>query len=324
MSSTSLFSSKSASLKSSFSSQSPRVPRPAPSRRAHPLGVAAVLLATVSAIAAFCATPANAAYRIAASATAPDSGGLPLAAFLDSLRGESKKLRARFVSRDRLAKLPTLPIDGPLAFITLRPFTDKIRGMIGSYRIGFFPGEQRAVRSPAYANPEGFVEITARNQDTRVSDHFRLRDFITHDQGSVWPKYLVLREPLVDKLELILGELRAMGVSSGTLRIMSGFRTPQYNAKGVGAGGRVEDSRHQYGDAADIYMVNGARDWMTDLDGDGKITTRDARVIALAADRVEQAHPELIGGVGVYAATRAHGPFVHVDVRGTRARWGLM
>lgn len=27
------------------------------------------------------------------------------------------------------------------------------------------------------------------------------------------------------------------------------------------------------------------------------------------------------GGLGVYGSTSAHGPFVHVDVRGTRARW---
>ena len=28
-----------------------------------------------------------------------------------------------------------------------------------------------------------------------------------------------------------------------------------------------------------------------------------------------------IGGLGVYGSTSAHGPFIHVDVRGTRARW---
>ena len=206
----------------------------------------------------------------------------------------------------------------------MRPFADKVRGRIGSYRIGFFPGEQRALRSDAYANPEGFVEITANNQDTPVSEHFRLRDFITHDQSTVWPKYLVLREPLVDKLELVIDELRAMGVAVKNLRVMSGFRTPQYNAQGVGAGGRVQDSRHQFGDAADVYVMNGDRDWMSDLDGDGRITTRDAQVIATAAEHVERAHPEFVGGIGIYAATSAHGPFVHIDVRGKRARWGAM
>jgi hypothetical protein len=37
---------------------------------------------------------------------------------------------------------------------------------------------------------------------------------------------------------------------------------------------------------------------------------------------VEQRYPDLVGGVAPYKATRAHGPFVHVDVRGERARWG--
>jgi len=45
---------------------------------------------------------------------------------------------------------------------------------------------------------------------------------------------------------------------------------------------------------------------------------------AQAAERVEREHPDLIGGVGIYHATSAHGPFVHIDVRGTRARWGAM
>lgn len=205
----------------------------------------------------------------------------------------------------------------------MRPFADKVRGRIGAYLIGNFAGEQRTPRGPASANPEGFLEVTVGNQDTPVSDHFRLADFLTHDQSAVWPKYLVLREPLVDKLELVMDELRHMGIAVNRLRVMSGFRTPQYNAKGIGAG-RVKDSRHQFGDAADVYVVNGARDWMSDLDGDGRVDAGDARVLAMAVERVEQLHPDLVGGVGVYPATKAHGPFVHIDVRGTRARWGAM
>jgi uncharacterized protein YcbK (DUF882 family) len=63
---------------------------------------------------------------------------------------------------------------------------------------------------------------------------------------------------------------------------------------------------------------------MIDLNGDGRVDVRDARVLASAAERVEAAHPELVGGVGVYQATSAHGPFVHIDVRGQRARWGAL
>ncbi|MBL0172779.1 MAG: hypothetical protein IPP90_19135 [Gemmatimonadaceae bacterium] len=284
--------------------------------------------------------------RADASTITPTVRTASMPSLLDSLRGRSRKLRARFVNPSRLGSIPILremfgdsvgrrpgvhvaavadqQEAGPFSFITMRPFTDKVSGRIGAYRIGFFPSEQRVARSAAYQNPEGFLEVTAGNQDTPVSDHFRLRDFLTHDQGATWPKYLVLREPLVDKLELVMDELRQMGVAVDRLQVMSGFRTPQYNAQGVGAGGRVQDSRHQFGDAADVYVVNGARDWMSDLDHNGRVDTGDARVLAMAAERVERAHPDLVGGVGVYSATSAHGPFVHIDVRGTRARWGAL
>lgn len=279
------------------------------------------------------AVRATRAVTTVAAAPAPFPG-------LDSLRGASRKLRARFLSPERAAGLPVLreyfgdtavhragvyaanDTAGTFHFITMRAFNDKVKGRIGSYRIGFFPAEQRGARSAAYENPEGFLEVTARNADTPISEHFRLRDFLTKDQAAVWPKYLVLREPLVDKLELVLSELNAMGIPAKKLRVMSGFRTPQYNQQGVGAGGRAQDSRHQYGDAADVYVINGTRDWMSDLNGDGRSDTRDARVLAEAAERVERKHPDLVGGIGVYKATSAHGPFVHIDVRGRRARWG--
>ena len=275
----------------------------------------------------------------AAAKTAVRSASLAL---LDSLRGRSRKLQARFLAPERVAALPILrdlfgdtvashagvyatsdsAPGSTFNFITMRPFTDKIAGRIGSYRIGFFPQEKRGARSSAYVNPEGFLEVTADNQNTAVSENFRLGEFLTHDQVSVWPKYMVLREPLIDKLELVIAELKSMGVSVKDLHVMSGFRTPQYNALGVGAGGRATDSRHQYGDAADVYVVNGSRDWMSDLNKDGRVDTRDARVLAAAAERVEALHPDLVGGIGIYKATSAHGPFVHIDVRGTRARWG--
>jgi uncharacterized protein YcbK (DUF882 family) len=63
---------------------------------------------------------------------------------------------------------------------------------------------------------------------------------------------------------------------------------------------------------------------MSDLNGDGRVDTRDAGVLASAAERVEQRYPQLIGGIGIYKATDAHGPFVHIDVRGNRARWGAL
>ena len=209
----------------------------------------------------------------------------------------------------------------PLTLITLVPFSEKVRGRIGTYRMGFWPFEQGSARSAAYANPPGFIQVTLANRDTRVSEHFRLRDFLTKDQTNVWPKYLVLREELVDKLELVIQELEQGGVNVEHMQVMSGFRTPQYNQQGVGAGGRAQNSRHQYGDAADVFVDNDRNGRLDDLNRDGRVDTRDVGVMVAAAERVERRYPDLIGGAGVYRANSAHGPFVHIDVRGNRARW---
>ena len=260
----------------------------------------------------------------------------------DSLFGRSGKLRFRLFSSSRLFVLPILEqlfgnpgpavpgvyhaaaeiMGRPFAFISLIPFAAKSGGTIGDYRVGFWPSERRRNRTERYSNPEGFIEVTKENQDTYVSEHFRLRDFLTHDQRDVWPKYLVLREELVDKLELVIDDLAAHGVRVEHMVVMSGFRSPQYNAQGVRRGGRAPDSRHQFGDAADVFVDNDGNGRMDDLNRDKRIDSRDARVIMQAIERVERAHPELVGGAAPYRATKAHGPFAHIDVRGARARWG--
>ena len=207
------------------------------------------------------------------------------------------------------------------SLITMRPFTDKQRGRIGSYMIGSWPGESGRPMKARYENPRGFIEVTLENRDTRVSEHFTLRDFLTKGQENVWPKYLVLEPRLVDKLELLIQELERSGIPVAHMTVMSGFRTPTYNVSGGNTAGRANLSRHMYGDASDVFVDNDRDGTLDDLNGDGRVDTGDARIMAQAAERVEQAHPELIGGVGTYKACCGHGPFIHVDTRGYRARW---
>ena len=208
-----------------------------------------------------------------------------------------------------------------LNVITLRPFEEKNRGRIGRYLIGSWPGEKRRGLRNQYANPSGFIEVTPQNQDTYVSEHFRLRDFLTKDQANVWPKYLVLETKMVDKIELVLADLESRGYKTHGVRVLSGFRTPQYNASGGDPRGRAALSRHMYGDAADIYLDNNGDGRMDDLNGDRRVNLNDARVIQQSVDRVERAYPALAGGCGIYPGTGSHGPFVHIDTRGFRARW---
>jgi len=213
------------------------------------------------------------------------------------------------------------PDGDPLVVVTLEPFAAMQGTRIDGYRVGRWPTRGLAARDPRYAPPLGFIPVTPEIASTPVSKRFRLSDFLTHDQQDVWPKVLVLRVTLLDKLELIGDELERRGLP-GRLHIMSGFRTPQYNAQGVGPkGGRAGDSRHMYGDAADV-MVDGNGDGvMDDLDGDGRVTIRDAQVLFAVAEYVEVRHPDLVGGLSAYPSSSTHAPFVHVDARGARARW---
>ena len=238
----------------------------------------------------------------------PTDGGI-----LAALFGRSGKLRARIVAPRR-----------PLAIGALQ----RLFGDSALPRPGVYPVRDSSASEFSIISVQPF-DTRRRNRDGRVievelnvSEHFRLSDFLTHDQQNVWPKYLVLREDLIDKLELVISDLQAHGTKVERMAVMSGFRTPQYNARGVGRGGRAKDSRHQFGDAADVFVDNDGDGRMDDLNHDGRIDARDAQVVIDAAERVEQAHPDLVGGAGRYRATRSHGPFAHIDARGNRARWG--
>ena len=276
-------------------------------------------------------------------------------AFINPLRGESGEVRFRPVTPgEEVADAPggaKVVIDGSprpdftapeeagiyklavemnkitkaiddISIVTLVPRSQKRGGRIGSYQLGNWPWEAGGKpRSERYAPPEGFIEVTPQNQDFHVSEHFRLRDFLTKDQRNVWPKYLLLDPLLVDKLELTIQELERKGVNVRHVQVMSGFRTPRYNHSGGNTAGRANLSRHMYGDAADIFVDNDRNGNMDDINRDGRVDTRDADMIGQAAERVERKHRALVGGIGVYSACCGHGPFTHIDVRGVRARW---
>lgn len=267
-----------------------------------------------------------------------ETHGRETAYVLDSLFGRSRQLRARLLSHGEVDSYPALlerygdvgrqpgvraiegtGDDASFAFITLTPWQRKLGSQINGYQVGWWPAEQRPM--PAnYENPTGFIEVTRENADTRISTHFTLREFLTHDQANVWPKYVVLREELLDKLELVLTALQSFGVGTQHVVVLSGFRSPQYNARGAGEG-MARGSRHQFGDAADIIIDANRDGRMDDLNRDGRVDFQDTQVIDQAVSLVEHRFPELVGGLGLYHETGPTGPFAHLDVRGTKARW---
>ena len=190
---------------------------------------------------------------------------------------------------------------------------------IDGFRVGRY--EPHALRGdPGYARPRGLVEVTEANRGTFVAPHFTLGQFVSKQPGG-YPKYLVLRERLLLKLEMLLEEAARAGLQVTTFQIMSGYRTPYYNRS---IGNETRYSRHLYGDAADIYVDENGDGVMDDLSRDGRVNLEDARLLAGVVERLSRSswYRPFEGGLGLYRANRAHGPFIHVDVRGHRARWG--
>jgi hypothetical protein len=198
------------------------------------------------------------------------------------------------------------------AFVMV-PFRNVRNGRLNGYHIGAYPPP----RTEAFAAPRGFVEVTKSNEDTHLTPHFRLKQFVCK-QPSDYPKYVALEERLLLKLESVLAAVNKAGYHCDTLHVMSGYRTPFYNA----LIDNVAYSQHQWGSAADVFIDKDENERMDDLNRDGLVSKDDARVLFDLVDRLDRApDARFVGGLGLYSGTRAHGPFVHIDVRGRTARW---
>ncbi len=194
---------------------------------------------------------------------------------------------------------------------------DRIRnGRLNGYEVGTYPpplGDD-----VAYAAPLGYIEVREDNLNLPVSPHFVLGQFVS-DTSEGYPKYIVLRERLLLKLEALLERLNAE-YRAESFGIMSAYRTPLLNQQAKGA----QYSRHIYGGAAAIIVDRDPADGrMDDLNADGRISIADAQHLFAIADELfgEPEYRYLRGGLAVYPSNVPHGPYLHVDARGVRARW---
>ena len=202
-----------------------------------------------------------------------------------------------------------------LNFMVKVPFEKIKNKKLNGYRIGSY-GKSG---NPMYAEPDGFIEVTKNNLNTKIAPHFELKDFLCK-QTSSFPKYVVLRERLLLKLEMMLEQLNDAGYKANSFAIMSGYRTPYYN-KSIG---NVKYSRHLYGDASDIYIDENNDNQMDDLNQDGKGNVKDVRIMYRIIDDMKDQtwYKPFIGGLGIYKKNSRRTAFLHVDTRGYLARWG--
>ena len=194
---------------------------------------------------------------------------------------------------------------------------DARQSALDGYRIGRY--EPHGLRGRASsAPPDGLIQVTRANQDVALSEHFTLGQFLCHQQPDHWPKYVLVRPRLLEKLELLHAALADAGFDLDTITVMSGYRTPWYNAD---IGNTTVYSQHLFGSAADIFVDANGDGLMDDLNEDGVVDSADARWLADLVETVVAEKSSLAGGMSVYPANSRHGPFVHIDVRGMRVRW---
>ena len=193
------------------------------------------------------------------------------------------------------------------------PFQLLQKGRLNNYSIGWYP---KSSPHPKLFTPKGFVQVTADIESTRLSPSFILKEFICRQPGD-FPKYLVLKEELILKLELLQAKIRDKGYKCSKLFVFSGFRTPRYNTGG--GGGR--QSAHIYGGAADFFVDEDHDSVIDDLNNDGYHNSKDSKILFDIDNELDAERPDLVGGLGWYRRTIHIGPCIHVDIRGKPTRW---
>jgi hypothetical protein len=200
-----------------------------------------------------------------------------------------------------------------VALAVMVPFEAKKGARLEGYLLGMYRGERGRTVAQGVV-PDGFVKVDTAAAALPLSKHFQVGDFLSHDGQRQWPRFAAVQPRLIDKLELVIADVAAArGMDPDSVRVNvnvnAGYRSPSHNRNVPLA---AQDSRHQYGDAADVAI---------DANFDGRFSREDSRLVAAAVERVEERHPELAGGMGLYLSGRYTHSYVHIDARGRKARW---
>ena len=122
----------------------------------------------------------------------------------------------------------------------------------------------------------------------RLTDNFKLSEFKCRDGSDVPDLYMENVQLLAENLQVLRDHI------GKPIRVISGYRSPEYNKKIGGA----KKSQHMLAKAADIKISG--------------VSPKEVKAIIVSLIKEGKMHS---GGVGLYTT------FTHYDVRGRNARW---
>ena len=218
----------------------------------------------------------------------------------------------------------------------------KVNGfVVGAYPDPTDPEDLKNSSNPAmvkahadvYQEPSLFYPITPETYRLKIFKDYTLGDFDLDPRfkSLTYPRYLVIDPRILRKIDLLETLVRNSGVKLSKFKIFYGYRSPDYNL-----GSREDDggktlksgfSTHMYGLAVDILIDENDDLVLDDLDGDGKTTYKDAKVLLGYVNQLDQMLLEngsdLVGGAGWYPhhdfwerGEYVQSPYVHFDARG--------
>lgn len=203
-----------------------------------------------------------------------------------------------------------------LNIFVMTPADSLVNGAIEGYRIGDYPPPLDD--SPVYLPPDGFIRVTRDMLGVNLSPNFKLGQFVEQQDGR-YPKYVVLRERLLLKLEAFLEYLNEVEISAESLSVVRGYITPVVNQR---LGG-MRDSRHIYGGAATFIVDNDNDGRMDDIDRNGTLNRADGVALFDLADELfyRPGKEYLKGGLYLYDDASLNTTLLMMDARGFRKRW---
>jgi hypothetical protein len=173
---------------------------------------------------------------------------------------------------------------------------------------------QKAYHDPKYAIDKiisncRFYVIPRKDLFKKISQNNRLNNLVSKEQqiSGFWYfqnglAYLCINDKIIESLFLLQDKLTIAGYNPRALAINSAYRSPGHNKEVKGA----PMSQHLFGKAMDLRIG--------DINHDRKTDQVDKQIVYKILNTSIIANK---GGLGFYPKTM----IVHMDVRGTNARW---